>query len=71
MVLLSDKAQDTVTRIKALMKKKGESGYTYSGAINYIYERLPSNVLKELTSVTQKDIDEVKATKGQEHNVEE
>ena len=70
MILLSDKAQDNVTKVKALMKKNGESGYSYSGAINYVMKILPEDFQKELDKVTQKEIDEVKAVKGQEHNVD-
>ena len=71
MVLLNDKAQDDLTRVKALMKKKGETGYTYSGAINFVMKDISDELKKELSKITQKDIDEVKAVKGQEHNVEE
>ena len=71
MVLLNDKAQDDVTKVKAFMKKTGETGYTYSGAINFVMKDISDELKKELSKITQKDIDEVKAVKGQEHNVEE
>jgi len=68
MMLIGDEAHERLTRVKAYMKKTGKTGYSYSGAIDLLFDNVPKELLKELEKVTQKEIDEVKAAKGQEHN---
>jgi len=66
MVYVEKEIVDTIlVRVKALIKKEGNSKYrlSYTGAIRYLYDNLHPEIQQTLEEITESDMNEIKAKK--------
>jgi len=64
MVYLEREIVDTILiPVKVLIKNEGNSKYrlSYTGAVRYMYDNLHPDVQKELSEITEADVNEIKA----------